>query len=40
VASMAFGQGEFDHTAIYATSTLQGKVWKVVVGVTGMPLHH
>jgi len=40
VASLAFGQGEFDHHAIYATSTRAGLVWKVPVGVRGAPLHH
>jgi TolB protein len=39
VASMAFGRGEFDHTAIYATSTQLGVVWKVPVGIAGIPLH-
>jgi len=40
VASLAFGQGEFDHHAIYATSTRAGLVWKVPVSVAGAPLHH
>jgi len=40
VASMAFGRGKFAHDAIYATSTLLGYVWKVVVGVKGAPLNH
>ncbi len=39
VASLAFGQGDFDHHAIYATSTRTGKVWEVKVGVGGAPLH-
>jgi len=39
VASLAFGQGEFDHQAIYATSTRTGKVWEVKVGVGGAPLY-
>jgi sugar lactone lactonase YvrE len=39
VASLAFGQGEFDHQAIYATSTRTGRVWEVKVGVGGAPLH-
>jgi sugar lactone lactonase YvrE len=39
VASLAFGRGEFDHHAIYATSTRAGLVWKVPVGVAGAPLH-
>lgn len=33
VASLAFGQGEFDHLALYATSTRTGRVWEVEVGV-------
>ena len=40
VASLAFGKGEFDHHAIYATSTRTGRVWEVVVGVAGAPLYH
>jgi sugar lactone lactonase YvrE len=41
VASLAFGEGEFDHRAIYATTTERGggTVWKVRVGVKGAPLH-
>jgi sugar lactone lactonase YvrE len=39
VASLAFGAGEFDHQAIYATSTRTGRVWEVKVGVSGTPLH-
>ncbi len=39
VASLAFGAGDFDHHAIYATSTRTGKVWEVAVGVSGAPLH-
>jgi sugar lactone lactonase YvrE len=38
-ASIAFGEGEFDHHAIYVTSTRTGKVWEVQVGVGGAPLH-
>jgi hypothetical protein len=38
VASLAFGQGEFDHHAIYATSTRTGKVWEVKIGVGGSPV--
>ncbi|UCF40958.1 MAG: SMP-30/gluconolactonase/LRE family protein [Gemmatimonadota bacterium] len=38
VASLAFGQGEFNHQAIYATSTRTGRVWEVRVGVAGAPL--
>jgi len=40
VASLAFGAGEFDPHAIYATSTRTGNVWEVIVGVKGAPLHH
>jgi sugar lactone lactonase YvrE len=40
VASLAFGRGEFDHHAIFATSTRTGKVWEVKVGIPGAPLHH
>jgi len=39
VASLSFGRGEFDNNAIYATSTLQGTVWKIPVGVEGAELH-
>ena len=39
VASLAFGRGEFDRHAIYATSTQLGVVWKVDVGVEGAVLH-
>jgi sugar lactone lactonase YvrE len=39
VASLAFGEGEFDQQAIYATSTRTGRVWEVKVGVGGAPLH-
>jgi sugar lactone lactonase YvrE len=39
VASLAFGQGRFDHQAIYATSTRTGRVWEVKVGVGGAPLY-
>jgi sugar lactone lactonase YvrE len=40
VASLVFGEGDFDHQAIYATSTRRGggKIWKVRVGVGGAPL--
>jgi sugar lactone lactonase YvrE len=37
-ASLAFGQGEFDHHALYVTSTRTGRVWEVKVGVGGAPL--
>ena len=39
VASLAFGLGDFDNKAIYATSTKTGKVWKVPVGVKGAILN-
>ena len=39
VASLAFGQGDFDHESLYATSTRTGRVWVVRVGQTGAPLH-
>lgn len=37
VASLVFGEGKFDHEAIYATSTMRGggKIWKIKVGVKG-----
>ena len=39
VASMVFGEGDFDHQALYATSTFRGggKIWKIPVGIKGMP---
>lgn len=41
VASLVFGEGKFDRTAIYATSTLRGggKIYKISVGVRGALLH-
>ncbi len=38
-ASIAFGEGDFLHDAIYVTSTRTGKVWEVHVGVTGAALY-
>jgi CubicO group peptidase (beta-lactamase class C family)/sugar lactone lactonase YvrE len=35
VASLAFGRGDFDHLALYATSTKSGRIWKIPVGVAG-----
>ena len=37
VASMVFGEGDFDPHSIYATSTFRGggKIWRVPVGVGG-----
>ena len=39
VASLAFGQGAFDHRAIYATNHRTGDVFSVHAGVEGAPLH-
>jgi sugar lactone lactonase YvrE len=39
VASLAFGEGEFNHRSLYATSTRTGRVWEVKVGVGGAPLY-
>ncbi len=41
IASLVFGEGEFDHHALYGTSTFRGggKIWKIDVGVQGAPLH-
>jgi len=42
-ASIAFGQGEFDHQSIYVSTTFNGgrggKVWRIPVGVSGQVLH-
>jgi hypothetical protein len=40
VASLVFGEGDFDHESIYATSTFRGggKIWRVRVGVRGAPV--
>jgi sugar lactone lactonase YvrE len=40
VASLVFGEGQFDREAIYATSTRAGggRIWKVRVGVRGAPV--
>jgi sugar lactone lactonase YvrE len=35
VASLVFGEGKFDRESIYATSTQEGKIWKIPVGVKG-----
>lgn len=40
VASLAFGRGDFDKKAIYATSTLEGSVFKIPVGVEGAELKY
>lgn len=41
VASLAFGEGEFDHESIYATCTFRGggKIWKVKVWARGRRLN-
>jgi len=41
VASLVFGEGDFDRRALYATSTQRGggTIWKVPVGVEGARLH-
>jgi hypothetical protein len=35
LASLVFGEGQFDHTALYVTCTRPGggKIWKIPVGV-------
>jgi len=42
-ASLAFGEGEFDHHSIYATTTTAqgrgGKFWRVQFGVGGSHLY-
>lgn len=42
LASLAFGEGEFDPQSIYATATFAagrgGKVWRIPVGIEGAPL--
>lgn len=40
IASLVFGEGEFDRTALYVTSTFRGggTIWKVPVGVRGAPV--
>ena len=40
VASLVFGEGEFDRRALYATSTQRGggTIWKVPVGIEGAPV--
>lgn len=43
IASLAFGDGAFDHQSIYATTTFSGgrggKIWRIAVGTTGAPLY-
>ena len=40
VASLVFGEGDSDRTALYATSTFRGggTIWKIPVGVRGAPV--
>lgn len=40
IASLVFGEGEFDREALYVTSTFRGggTIWKVPVGVRGAPV--
>jgi gluconolactonase len=40
VASLVFGEGDFDRRALYATSTQRGggTIWKVPVGIEGAPV--
>jgi len=42
-ASIAFGEGKFDHESIYVSTTFNGgrggKVWRVPVGVKGAALN-
>lgn len=37
VASLAFGEGDFNQTSIYATQLFGGVVWEIPVGVMGAP---
>lgn len=39
IASLVFGEGDFDHESLYGTSTFRGggKIWKVKVGTRGIP---
>ncbi len=43
IASMAFGEGDFDNQTLFATSTFSqgrgGKIWRIPVGVRGASLH-
>jgi hypothetical protein len=42
-ASLAFGEGEFDHHSIYTSATNAGgrggRIWRIPVGVTGARLY-
>ena len=43
IASLAFGEGDFDHQSIYATATFSGgrggKIWRIPVGTEGAALY-
>jgi sugar lactone lactonase YvrE len=41
VATLVFGEGDFDREAIYATSTMRGggTIWKIRVGAKGGRVH-
>jgi sugar lactone lactonase YvrE len=43
IASLAFGEGEFDRHSIYASATNAagrgGKIWRIPVGVAGARLY-
>lgn len=43
IASLAFGEGQFDPESIYATTTVSqgrgGKIWRIPVGTTGARLY-
>ena len=43
IASLAFGEGDFDHQSLYATATYSqgrgGKIWQIHVGVRGAELN-
>jgi sugar lactone lactonase YvrE len=38
IASLVFGEGEFDHFSLYATTTFRGggDIWRIPVGVRGL----
>ncbi len=42
-ARPAFGEGEFNHQSIYATTTIAkgcgGKIWRIHVGIEGATLY-
>ncbi len=39
VASLAFGEGDFNATSIYATNLFGGKVWEIPIDVAGAPVN-